>query len=78
MLVEIADQAGSEKLKAVKTKNQEGRLRVTICLRKKSGEKRSLPLLDVAGGDKEVAGRVSEQRAHCRSSGFSLGVIADI
>ena len=34
MLVEIADQAGSEKPIAVKTKSQEGWLRVTICLRK--------------------------------------------
>ena len=70
MLVEIADQTGREKLTAVKTKNQEGRLRVTICLRKKSGEKRSLPLLDVAGGDKGVAGRVRDSELTAARPGF--------
>ena len=70
MLVEIADQAGREKLRVEKTKNQEGRLRVTICLRKRSGEKRSLPLLDVAGGDKEVAGRVRDSELTAARPGF--------
>jgi hypothetical protein len=55
VLVEMADRAGNEKLIAMKTKNQEGRPCVTICLQKKPG---GLPLLDVAGGDKEVAGKV--------------------
>lgn len=70
MLVEIADKTGRERLTAVKTKNQVGRLRVTICLRKKSGEKRSLPLLDVAGGDEEVAGRVRDCELTAARPGF--------
>ena len=38
VLVEIADQAGSERVIAVKTKSQEGRLCVTICWGKGMGE----------------------------------------
>ena len=60
MLVEIADRTGSEKLTAMKTKNQDERPCATICLRKKRGEGRSLPLLNVAGGDEDVAGKVRE------------------
>lgn len=42
-----------------KTKNQEGRPCATICSWKKSGEREGgrFPLLDVAGGDEEVAGK---------------------
>jgi len=61
MLVEITEWTGNEKLRAVKTKSQGGWLRVTICLRRRSGERQSLPLLDVAGGDKEVAGKVRSE-----------------
>lgn len=57
MLVEIADQTGSEKPTTVKTKSQEGRLCVTICSQKKAGERQSLPLLEVAGVDKRVVGK---------------------
>jgi hypothetical protein len=57
VLVEIADQTGSEKLTEVKTKSQ-GWLRVTICLRKKGGRETESPPAGRCGGDKEVAGKV--------------------
>ena len=66
VLVEIADQPGSEKRIVAKTKSQEGRPCVTICSGKKSGERQSLPLLNVAGGDKEVAGKVRNNLRRCR------------
>ena len=65
MLVEMAGQAGNEKLIATKTNSHEGRPCVTICLQKKSGD---LPLPDVAGGDKEVAGKVRGNGRQCRGN----------
>ena len=74
VLVEIADQAGNEKLTAVKTRNQEKRPRVTICLERKRWE--TSPYLMLRGATKSLQESQAVGLGDCR--GNRVRLIADI